>query len=70
VEPMSGETDAYNNHEGLIVLEPAQSWQGTFSLGVEPRALQYSCSNPPLSVHFHGGALVCQAFPSVAVHFD
>ena len=35
VEPMSSETDAFNNHDGLIVLEAGGSWQGEFRIGIK-----------------------------------
>lgn len=33
VEPMSCPADAFNNGEGLVVLEPGQSWAGTWGIG-------------------------------------
>jgi aldose 1-epimerase len=35
VEPMSCPADAFNSGEGLVVLEPGQSWMGTW--GIAPR---------------------------------
>jgi galactose mutarotase-like enzyme len=35
VEPMSSETDAFNQHDGLIVLEAGGIWQGTFRISLE-----------------------------------
>ena len=36
VEPMSSETDSWNNEDGIIVLEAGRAWQGEFSLGAGP----------------------------------
>jgi len=35
VEPMSGETDAYNNHQGNHLLQAGESWKGTFGAYLE-----------------------------------
>eukprot|EP00040_Diaphanoeca_grandis_P017280 m.89912 g.89912 ORF g.89912 m.89912 type:complete len:366 (-) comp26343_c0_seq1:315-1412(-) len=35
VEPMSSETNSFNNEDGLIVLEAGGSWQGQFRLGMD-----------------------------------
>ena len=37
VEPMSCPANAFNSGDGLVVLEPGQSWSGTW--GIEPAAL-------------------------------
>ena len=37
VEPMSSETDSWNNEDGIIVLEAGRAWQGEFSLGAGGR---------------------------------
>jgi aldose 1-epimerase len=34
VEPMSCPADAFNSGEGLVVLQPGQSWTGTWGIGV------------------------------------
>jgi aldose 1-epimerase len=36
VEPMSCPANAFNSGEGLVVLEPGQSWTGTW--GITPSA--------------------------------
>lgn len=36
MEPMSAMADAYNNHDGMSVLVPGQTFEGTFSLGIWP----------------------------------
>ena len=36
MEPMSAMADAYNNHDGLSVLIPGQTFEGTFSIGLWP----------------------------------
>jgi aldose 1-epimerase len=33
VEPMSCPSDAFNSRDGLVVLEPGQSWTGTWGIG-------------------------------------
>jgi len=35
VEPMSSATNAFNNEDGLIVLEAGAEWEGTFGIGLE-----------------------------------
>ena len=35
IEPYTGETDCFNNEEGLVVLESGQQWEGSFRIGVE-----------------------------------
>lgn len=35
VEPMSSATNAFNNEDGIIVLEAGQSWVGGFAFGLE-----------------------------------
>ena len=35
VEPMSSETDAFNNRDGIIVLEDGGVWAGRFRIGIE-----------------------------------
>ena len=35
VEPMSSETDSWNNDDGIIVLEAGGSWAGWFRIGIE-----------------------------------
>eukprot|EP01052_Picozoa_sp_SAG31_P036528 SAG31_NODE_4575_length_3124_cov_2.054545_5_plen_76_part_00 len=34
VEPMSSETNAFNNADGIVVLEAGASWQGEFHIRV------------------------------------
>jgi hypothetical protein len=35
---MSSETDSFNNHDGLIVLEDGGQWEGEFVIGIEQAA--------------------------------
>ena len=35
IEPYTGETDCFNNEEGLVVLEAGQDWEGSFRIGIE-----------------------------------
>lgn len=35
IEPMSGETDAFNNHEADLLLQAGQRWQGMFGFRIE-----------------------------------
>jgi len=37
VEAMSGQADAFNNDEGLVLLEPGESWQGSIGVKLEPK---------------------------------
>ncbi len=36
IEPMTGNIDAFNNHEGLILLPAGESWSGAFGLQFYP----------------------------------